>query len=110
MITELIIFLFFFDFLMFEDLSYLIFKTSVCEDELDIFFLFSALTDNVTFLIIDSSFCGKKLMKDSMKESVKELMSSAVKDSINSTVKDSISETFTTVIFFSIEFSLISIL
>jgi len=104
-ITKFIIF-FFFDFL-----SHLVFRTSICEDELDIFFLSSVLTDSITFSIIDSLFYEKKsVMKDSMKESVKESVNSAVKDSVNSTVKNLISETSAAVIFFNIKLSLISTL
>src|SRR6266487_655120 len=104
-ITKFTIF-FFFDFL-----SCLVFETSVHEDELDIFFLSSVLTDDVMFLIIDLLFCEKKsIMKDSIKESVKKLISLTVKNSMNSTVKDSILKTSAVIIFFSIEFSLILIL
>src|SRR5437667_1531901 len=110
-ITEFTIFFFFV-----RDLLHLIFKTSVHEDELDILFLSLALTDGVTFLIIGLSFCGKKsvmkeLIKESVKESVKESSEklSDLTSLTSSTVKDSIS-TSANVIFFSIEFSLISTL
>src|SRR5437667_9013336 len=109
MIIEFTIF-FFVDFLL-----CLVFRTSVCEDELDILFLSLVLTGGATFLIISSSFCGeesvmKDLMKKLMKESLKESVSLMNKDLLNSAVKDSILKTSAAVIFFSIEFSLISTL